>query len=382
MNTEPIRVLQVVGRMDRGGIETMIMNQYRNIDRDKVQFDFLAHFGREAAYNDEIRAMGGRIYEMPALRDENHVFFWRFFTYLFALNKFFREHREYKVIHGHMTHTAALYMPIAKRYGVTCRIVHSHSTKSKEGLLGFLTDFLHKFATRDATVFFACSKAAQKWFFTEEIINSGIVHFVTNAIDAKRFRYDPEKRAKMREAFGLKDELAIIHVARFRTEKNQDYMIDVLQEAMKAREDIVLIFVGDGPLEDTVKAKAKACSVESHVRFLGQRADVPDILQAADVFVLPSTWEGLPLTAIEAQASGLHCVVSDSLSQELNALGMVRYVSRDHIGDWVQALLEEGRKPRRDTYEEIVAAGYDSCTTAAWLQEFYLSHAEGLKIGE
>ena len=105
-------------------------------------------------------------------------------------------------------------------------------------------------------------------------------------------------------------------------------------------------------------------------------------MNSGDVFVLPSIWEGLPLTAIEAQASGLHCVVSDSLSQELNALGMVRYVSRDHAEDWVQALLQEGQKPRRDTYEEIVAAGYDSCTTAAWLQDFYLSHSEGAKIGE
>lgn len=382
MNTEPIRVLQVVGRMDRGGIETMIMNQYRNIDRNKVQFDFLAHFGREAAYNDEIRAMGGRIYEMPALRDENHVFFWRFFSYLFALNKFFREHREYKVIHGHMTHTAALYMPIAKRYGVSCRIVHSHSTKSKAGLLGVLTNFLHKFATKDATEFFACSKAAQKWFFTEEIINSGNVHFVTNAIDAKRFRYDPEQRRKMREAFGLKDELTIAHVARFRPEKNQAFMIDVLKEALKVRDDITLIFVGDGPQEEAVRAKAKACGVDNHVRFLGLRADVPDILQAADVFVLPSSWEGQPLTAIEAQASGLHCIVSDSLSRELDTLGMVRFISLDKVNEWVDALFEEAQKPRRDTYEEIVAAGYDSCTTAAWLQEFYLSHSEELKIGE
>lgn len=381
MNTEPIRVLQVVGRMDRGGIETMIMNQYRNIDRDKVQFDFLAHFGREAAYNDEIRAMGGRIYEMPALRDENRVFFWRFFSYLFALNKFFREHREYKVIHGHMTHTAALYMPIAKRYGVTCRIVHSHNTRSKKGLLGFLTNFLHKFATRDATDFFACSKAAQKWFFTEEIINSGKVHFMTNAIDAKRFRYDPEQRRKMRETLDLKDELTIAHVARFRTEKNHAFMIDVLLEALKVRGDITLIFVGDGPQEEAVKAKAKACGVENHVRFLGSRGDVPDILQAADVFVLPSSWEGQPLTVMEAQASGLQCLVSDSLSQELDILGMVSFISLSNVNEWVNALFKESQKQRRDTYEEIVAAGYDSCTTAAWLQEFYLSHSEGFKIG-
>lgn len=376
MSNEPIRVLQVVGRMDRGGIETMIMNIYRNIDREKVQFDFLAHFGREAAYNNEIRAMGGRIYEMPALRDEKHVFFWRFFSYLIALNKFFREHKEYKVIHGHMTHTAALYMPIAKKNGVTCRIVHSHSTHSKEGLLGLLTTFLHKFATKDATDFFACSKAAQKWFFSDEIINSGKVHIIANAIDAKRFRYNPEERKRMREALKLGDNLAIVHVARFRTEKNQAFMIDVLEKALKVRKDVTLIYVGDGPLEEAVKMKAQACGVDDHVRFLGMRGDVPDILQAADVFVLPSIWEGLPLTAIEAQASGLHCVVSDTLSQELNALGMVKYVSRDNLDAWVEALFEAGAQERKDTYNEIVASGYDINTTVPWLQEFYLSHSK------
>ena len=374
MKSEPIRVLQVVGRMDRGGIETMIMNLYRNIDREKVQFDFLAHFGREAAYNDEIRSMGGKIYEMPALRDEKRVFFWRFFSYLRALHKFFREHKEYKVIHGHMTHTAALYMPIAKKNGVSCRIVHSHSTHSKEGLLGLLTNFLHKFATKDATDFFACSKAAQKWFFPDEIINSGKVHLISNAIDAKRFRYDPEKRKLMRKQLELGDNLAIVHVARFRTEKNQAFMIDVLQKALKVRQDITLIYVGDGPSEDDVKAKAKECGVDEHVRFLGMRADVPDILQAADVFVLPSLWEGLPLTAIEAQASGLHCVVSDSLSQELNALGMVKYVSRDNIKAWVEALFEAGNQQRRDTYDKVIASGYDINSTVPWLQEFYLSN--------
>lgn len=125
---EPIRVLQIVGRMDRGGIENFVMNVYRNIDRDKVQFDFLCHYGREAAFNDEIRAMGGRIYEMPAIRDETHVYYWKLFEYRAALNRFFKEHQEYKIIHGQMTNTASIYMPIAKTYGVTIRIAHSHST--------------------------------------------------------------------------------------------------------------------------------------------------------------------------------------------------------------------------------------------------------------
>ena len=136
---EPIRVLQIVGRMDRGGIETMIMNLYRNIDRNKVQFDFLAHYGREAVYNDEIRRMGGRIYEMPALKDDTHVYYWRLFSYIRALNHFFKEHKEYRVIHGHMTNTASIYMPIAKKHGVTCRIAHSHNSENMGSFLVMAT---------------------------------------------------------------------------------------------------------------------------------------------------------------------------------------------------------------------------------------------------
>lgn len=374
MSTEPIRVLQVVGRMDPGGIETMIMNIYRKIDRSKVQFDFLAHFGKEAFYNDEIRSLGGRIYEMPALRDEKHVFFWRFFSYILALNAFFREHQEYKIIHGHMTHTAALYMPIAKKYGVTCRIVHSHNTHSKPGLLGFLTNFLHHFATKDATAFFSCSRDAQKWFFSDKIISGGQVHLIANAIDAERFRFDSKKRKEMRCMLGLNDNLTIIQVARFRAEKNQSFMIDVLQRILEMRQDVSLIFVGDGPMEDEVKAKAVACNVADHVRFLGSRSDVPDILQAADVFALPSLWEGLPLTVIEAQASGLHCVVNDTLSQEMNVLGIVQYVSLADQQSWCNALIEACAAPRRDTYADLTASGYNINSTVPWLENFYLSH--------
>lgn len=377
MKQEPIRVLQIVGRMDRGGIETMIMNLYRHIDREKVQFDFLAHYGREAVYNEEIRAIGGRIFEMPALKDDAHVYYWRLFSYLKALQRFFREHPEYKVIHGHMTNTASLYMPIAKKYGVTCRISHSHNTRGKAGLLGVMTDILQKPIYRYATDFFACSEAAKHWFYPERLIASGNVHILANAVDAARFRFDPEKRTKMRQQLDLGDSIAIACIARFRPEKNQIFLMDVLREMRKSRKDIVFLFAGDGPCEEDVEARARKYGIEAHTRFLGMRTDVPDILQAADAFVLPSFWEGLPVTAIEAQASGLHCVVTEGLTEEMNALGMVRYISLDAgAAAWGEALLAAAAQPRKDTYEEMKASGYDINTTAPWLQAFYLSRHE------
>lgn len=377
MNQEPIRVLQIVGRMDRGGIETMIMNLYRHVDREKVQFDFLAHYGREAAYNDEIRAMGGRIYEMPALKDEDRVYYWRYFAYRKALRRFFKAHPEYRVIHGHMTNTASIYLPIAKKSGITCRIAHSHSTKGKAGLLGIVTDLLQKPVYKHSTDFFACSEGAKGWLYPKKLIDSGKVRILANAVDAKRFRFDPAVREKTRQELGLGSSLAVVSVARFRQEKNQIFLVEVLRELVKAGQDVVFVFAGDGPCEEQVKAKVKGYGLADHARFLGMRTDVPDILQGADVFVLPSLFEGMPVTAIEAQAAGLPCLVSQGLTEEMNVLDMVRYLPLEPTA-WAKAIADAGQLPRQDTYEKIVAAGYDINTTAPWLQEFYIKkHQEG-----
>ena len=380
----PIRILHIVGRMDRGGIETMIMNLYRNINRDKVQFDFLAHYGREAVYNDEIRKLGGRIYEMPALKDENHVYYWRIVTYVKALNAFFRKHKEYKIIHCHMTNTAAIYMPIAKKYGVTCRIAHSHNTHGKAGLLGFVTNLLQKPIYKCATDWFACSKAAAYWFYPKNDVDSGKVTIIPNAVDAQKFRYSPNTRKEMRINLKVEDKMVIGCVARFRFEKNQIFLLSVLQEALKIEPKAVLLFAGDGPEEDVVKRKAVELGLQDKVLFLGMRSDIPNILQAMDVFALPSLWEGMPVSGIEAQAAGLRCVVSTGTTQEMNVLDMVEFVSLDESTEkWAVMLVKAAKTPRQDTYEQIKAAGYDINVTAPWLQEFYLKrYDEEIKENE
>lgn len=370
---EPIRVLQVVGRMDRGGIETMIMNLYRHIDRRKVQFDFLAHYGREAYYNDEIRRLGGRIYEMPALKDEKHVYYWKIFSYIKALNLFFKEHQEYKIIHGHMTNTASIYMPIAKKYGVTCCIAHSHNTHGKAGLLGVATNFLQKPIYKEATEWFACSKAAAYWFYPKEAVDAGKVKILANAVDAEKFRYSIDIRNRMRKQLGIIGKTVIGCVARFRPEKNQEFLLDVFCEVLKKDMNSILLFAGDGPTESKVKEKAQELGIKDKVLFLGMRTDIPEILQAVDVFTLPSFWEGLPVTGIEAQAAGLHCVVSSGVTSEMNVIGMVQYLSLSvSVETWADALLTAAKQYRHDTYEEIKAAGYDIHTTAPWLEQFYL----------
>lgn len=201
---EPIRVLNVVGLMSPGGIETLIMNIYRNLDRDKVQFDFLTHKGIDGIFDEEIKKMGGHIYKMPQIREGNKTYYFRFFEYIGALKRFFRSHPEYHVIHGHMTNTAAIYMPIAKKYGnVSCCIAHSHLTQARPGLVGKITDFLHKPLPKIATDYFACSEMAAKWIFPEEYISSGKVKIIKNGVDPKKFFYAPEKRKEIRKKLGL-----------------------------------------------------------------------------------------------------------------------------------------------------------------------------------
>ncbi|MBE5773025.1 MAG: glycosyltransferase family 1 protein [Clostridiales bacterium] len=377
MDNKPIRILHVVGRMDRGGIETMLMNLYRHIDRDKVQFDFLAHYGREAAYNEEIRALGGRIYEMPALRDEHRVYYWRVFSYIRALERFFREHREYRIVHGHMTNTACFYMAAAKRHGVECRIAHSHTTRRKSGLCGIVTDILQRFICFFATDYFACSDAALRWICPECIAHSGKVHIFRNAIDAKRFCFDPERRADLRRKMDLEGKLAIACVGRFRPEKNQIFLIEVLERLRSKGQDAVILFAGDGPCMEAVMRRADEAGLHGNVRFLGDCSDIPGVLLAADVLALPSLWEGMPMTLVEGWASGLRCVISDRLDKAVDSLGMVKRVSLDDPDGWAEALIRAVKAGRKDTTKDVQAAGYDINTTAPWLENFYIEKYNG-----
>lgn len=361
--------------MDRGGIENFVMNLYRNIDRERVQFDFLCHYGKEAAFNDEIRSMGGNIYEMPAIRSENKIYYWKVFEYISALNAFFKEHNEFKLIHGQMTNTASIYMPIAKKYNVTTRIAHSHNSHGKIGMLGVVTNILKKDMFKYATDFFACSEVAAKYAFPEHIVRTGKVKIIPNAIDTLKFRSNAKKRSEMRSKLEVNDNLVIGCVGRFRTEKNQGFLLGVLKDALRINPSCVLLFVGDGPLEDTVKQKAAEMGLSNQCIFMGMQPNVPEIMQAIDVLAMPSMFEGLPLTGIEAQANGLSIVASTGIPREMNVLGLVDFLDLSMSTEqWAEILVKKALEPKKDTYDDIKKAGYDIHTTAEWLQDFYLKH--------
>lgn len=371
---KPIRVLHVVGRMDRGGIETFIMNLYRNIDRDKVQFDFLAHYGKEADYNEEIRRLGGKIYEMPVIKSTTKTNYQKVFTYIKALNQFFKEHNEYTVVHGHMTNTATIYMPIAKKHGVKCCIAHSHSSRGKKGLLGVATNILQFPVKRIADEHFACSKTAAKWLFNEKVVSENKVKIIPNAIDAEVYDFNEYIRNIYRKDLQLENKFVIGHVGAFRHEKNHNFLVDVFNEVLKMEPESVLVLVGDGALKSDIERKINRLNLTGKVRLLGLRSDVAKIMQAMDIFVMPSHFEGLPLVGVEAQAAGLPCILSTGVTNEVKITDRLEFLPLS-VGEkiWAQKIVEyKNPNKRYSTKDEIVKAGYDIKEITNQLQDFYL----------
>ena len=381
---EPIRILNIVGEMSPGGIETLIMNLYRNIDREKVQFDFLFHNEScEGSFVPEIESMGGRIYRAPVIRTLTKTYYWKLFEYCSFLKKFFSAHPEYHVIHGHMTNTAALYMPIAKKYGkVTCCIAHSHLTQARPGLAGKVTDILHKPVPRLATDYFACSEMAAHWIFPEKAIHSGQVKIIKNGVDPKKFHYDAAQAMKLKTKLDLDGKFVIGNVARFKEEKNHTFQVDIIREIVNVRSDVVLMLVGDGELRPEIETKVHNLGLEKNVKFMGIRSDVSDLMQAMDLFLLPSLYEGLPVVGIEAQAAGLPVITSTGVTTETDITGNVEFLDLS-IGAkaWADAIIKKSELfKRKDMYEYIHNNGYDITETAAWLQEFYINKHNGVNI--
>lgn len=376
---EPVHVLHVVGNMGIGGIETLIMNIYRNIDRSKVQFDFLIHNPTEGEYADEIKRMGGKIYRMPVLRDKPHTYYWRYFEYKRALKRFFSEHPEIEIVHGHMTNTAAIYMPIAKKYGnVKCCIAHSHQSIATKGFSGVVTNILQRNLWKTATDLFSCSEKASHWIYPENVICRNEVKIIHNGIDIEKYRYSIERFKEERKKLEIDESTLVLgNVSRFNSVKNHSFMIDILEECIRFNPNTVLILVGDGVLLDSIKKKVKQNGLEKNVYFLGLRSDVADIIQAFDVFILPSISEGLPVCAIEAQAAGLPVVASTGVTGETDITGNVTFLSLDHpSSEWAQKIIDINSSFKRiDTAEHVSKAGYDIKQTAQWLQNFYLSKA-------
>lgn len=362
MNEKPIRILHVVTYMGRGGLETMIMNYYRNVDREKVQFDFLVHREKEADYDKEIQELGGRIYRLPRLNPWSK-------GYLNQLDHFFKEHQEYKIIHSHLDCMAGIPLKYAKKYGVPVRIAHAHSSSQTKDFKYPLKLWFKRNIPKNATQMFACGEEAGKWMFA-----GSEFQVLNNAIDAKSFCYDVKRANKVKEKLGIQNQFVIGHVGRFAPPKNHSFLIDIFYEIQKQESNSILLLIGKGELYPKIKDKVKKLGLEGKVRFMGQQSQIAALMQGMDAFVFPSIYEGLPVTMIEAQAAGLPCFISDQVPIECKKTDLVTQIPLESgAKTWAEEILKKKAYEKEDTYEQIVKAHFDIKENARWLQEYYES---------
>ena len=356
-----IRILHIVTHMNRGGLETMIMNYYRHIDRSKIQFDFLVHRSNMADYDEEILSMGGKIYRLSPLNPLDP-------RYLRSLDTFFAEHKEYRIVHCHLDCMAGIPLKYAKKHGVPVRIAHSHSSSQTKDAKYILKLFYKRNIVKYANRLFACGDDAGKWMFGTDDFT-----VLNNAIDAASYSYCAETAQSVRAGFGIPDHALIVgHVGRFCPPKNHVFIIQIFAEILKKRSDAVLLLVGEGELRAETERQAEELGVRQSVIFAGLRSDVPELLQAMDVFLFPSLYEGLPLSMVEAQAAGLPCLISDKVPIECKKTDLVQQISLEESPEvWANAVLSAADTQRKNTLEDIRRSGFDVRENARWLQDFY-----------
>ncbi len=380
-----MRILHVHGNMNLGGAESRVMDLYRHMDRDRIQFDFMVHTADKSFYEDEIESLGGRIFRMPRFRVYNTT------AYKSAWKAFFSEHPEIEVVHGHMTSTASFYLPIAKAAGVKMTIAHARSAGVDQGLKGTITRFLRRDLADKTEHCFACSTEAAISVFGRPAYEKGKTVFFPNAIDCGSFRFDPEVRDRMRKELGISDQFVIGHVGRFHYAKNHEYLLCVFAELLKKKDfckqfDPVLILLGEGPLMEEMQLTAKALGIGDKVRFLGSHADIADYYQAMDLFLYPSRYEGMPGTVVEAQSNGLYTYMSDTITKDVDVTDLVEALDiEEEAFVWADRIAEDIGKIRdlrndtdreKEYAEKMIKAGFDVGEQAKKLTEFYLTGNE------
>lgn len=363
--SKPIRVLHILQRMEAGGTQALLMNIYRKIDREKVQFDFLVVYKEKQFYDEEIKSLGGHVYKLSFREDLNLIKFQR------DLDHFFNNHHEYKIVHCHAYTFGYFCLKAAKQAGVPVRIAHSHNSETVHDIKYFPKLFMQRLFTLNTTDLFACSEEAGKYLFKDKPFQ-----VLKNAIDSQKFIAHEKDRLEIQSELGLvKDRFVVGHVGRFHTQKNHDFLIDVFVEIKKKKPNAVLILVGTGPLEEKIQSKVAYKGLTQSVKFLGNRKDMNLVFQAMDVFIFPSLFEGLGIVAIEAQAAGVPTVCSDGLPPETDITPLYKKLSIDDgAKKWADVAIEMALNSLAHTnmQQYVIDAGFDMDETAKKMEEYYL----------
>lgn len=354
-----IKVL-MIGMHDKiGGIETFLMNYYRNIDKNKIQFDFINMFDC-LCFEEEILQLGGKIYKVPNVK-RNPL------GYYFKIKNIIKQN-QYQIVHIHMLSMANM-LPVlcAKKMNTKHIIVHSHNTNIPQGLLKKLLDKLNrKIVLKYATDLFACSQIAGDWMFGKrhEIT---IIH---NAIDVEKFKFNPEKRKLMRQEMKIEDKFVIGHVGRFSEQKNHKLLIEIFKRYYQENKNAILLMIGEGELESIIKEKVKSYGLQHNVILLKPVSNINDYLQVMDIFLLPSKFEGLPVVAVEAEANSLSVITSDTVSRELPITDLSIYCPLDDIEFWNKKIVQNNTL-RKDRTDDITLANYNIKEEVKKLEKIY-----------
>ncbi|HBL3168753.1 TPA: glycosyltransferase family 1 protein [Enterococcus faecium] len=369
---EPIRVAQIIGKWLGGGVESVVMNYYRHIDRTKIQFDFICDEDSTNIPYEEIEKMGGKVILIPPYQ--------KVFKYHKKLKEVLKS-GGYKIVHSHINTLSVFSLFAAKCAGVPVRIAHSHSTTNKkEKKKNLLKQVLRPFSKVFATDYMCCSELAGRWLFGNKKYDNGNVYLLNNAIDLDKFKYDEEKRKEKRKELNIEDSTLVIgHVGRFVEQKNHRFLIDIFNEVHKQKENSILLLAGQGPLMGEMKEKVKILGIENSVKFLGQRNDINELYQAFDIFCLPSLYEGLPVVGVEAQATGLLCVLSDDMTKETKVLDTTEFLSLNQsVEEWAYTILKKYKSfKRKNCTNEISKKDFNIKKEAKKLIQKYYEEYRG-----
>jgi len=368
-----VKVLYFVDRMLRGGIQTFVYENVKYMDKSVIQIDFLLlDDGQTYNMEEDLRNLGCNVFKLNGIWIKKP---YDYIKYYLAMDAFFKQNHDYDVVHLHSSSKNFLFLYIAKKYGIKTRIAHSHNidfqTKSKMKIMA--GNIMKPLLINNATDFFACSELAGKWLFGNRQVT-----IVKNAVDIERFRFDEIIAKEMREKLGYSDQDIVIgHVGRFTRQKNHDFLIDIFKEAYKRNPKYKLLLIGTGELEEKIQDKVKKLELEKVVRFYGFHSDVEKYMQAMDIFVFPSLFEGLGLVLIEAQASGLNCYASQGvIPEEAKASELMTFVNLDDGAiEWVNKIGVNKNRRQMKYIDSLIKNGYSIQDTSLFLQEYYIGKA-------
>jgi len=363
----PVKVLFFVDRLLTGGIQTFVFENWKHMDKSKVQIDFLIlDDGNDYELEEEVRKLGSEVYKLKGIWIKRNL---DFIKYCKVLDCFFKEHHDYKVVHMHSSSKNFWVLKYAKKYGINVRIAHSHNIgfQSKNKIKIMVGNIFKGPLKKYATHYFACSKLAGKWLFDREDVK--IIH---NAVDYEKFKFNEIRREELRKELEINDKLVIGNVGRFSNQKNHTFLVDIFNEIHKKNKDTVLMLVGIGEKEQEIRDKVISLGLEKNVKFMGFCTNTNELFWCMDIFLLPSLYEGLPIVGVEAQCTGLPCFMSKGvITDEVKIAENVTFIELEKSSEeWAEIILNSDLN-RRDTYEELKKAGYFIEQTVEELERFY-----------